>query len=103
MPSTPLEYRTVSRKTPGDGKVEITRPVADKLKRVGTRLQIETPAGKGTAELTSMPCTCRGENNPHEHWFLASPLLRSLVPGTEISLSLEDKTVVVSQAVRPTD
>ena len=103
MTRTPLENRTVSRKTPGDGKLEITRPVADKLRGLGTRLEIETPAGNGTAELISMPCTCRGENNPHEHWFLASPLFRSLTPGSEIRLSLEGQTVVVSGPTQPAD
>src|SRR6185503_14433915 len=40
MTRTPLENRTVSRKTPGDGKLEITRPVADKLRGLGTRVEI---------------------------------------------------------------
>jgi len=103
MPLDPLENRTVSRKTPGDGKLEVSRPVAQKLERVGTGLEIRTPAGNGTVELTSMPCTCRGENSPHEHWFLASPLLRSLVPGTEVALALDGQTVVVTETARPTD
>jgi hypothetical protein len=102
MSRTPLEDLTVSRKTPGDGKLEITRPVAEKLERVGTRLEIKTPAGNGAAELTSMPCTCRGKDNPHEHWFLASPLLCSLIPGTEIALSLDGQTVVVTETNRTT-
>lgn len=96
-PQIPLEDRTVSRKTPGDGKLEITKPAAEKLGPAGTTFPLETPSGRGTVELRSQPCTCRGEANPHAHWFLVSPLLRSLIPGTEIRLSLEDQTVVVRE------
>ena len=79
--------------------LEITKPVAERLGNAGVSFALETPAGIGTAELKAMPCTCRGADNPHEHWFLASPLFRSLNPGTEVSLSLEDGKV----SVRPTD
>jgi len=96
MAATHLENRTVSRKTPGDGMLEITKPVAEKLRVLGTTLPVETPGGTGLAELKTLPCTCRGADNPHEHWFLTSPLLRSLVPGTEISLSLEGQRILVS-------
>ena len=79
--------------------LEITMPVAEKLGTAGMSFALETPDGTGTAELKAMPCTCRGADNPHEHWFLVSPLLRSLSPGTAISLALEDGKVLV----RPTD
>ena len=103
MAPTHLENRTVSRKTPGDGMLEITRPVARRLAQDGMSFALETPAGTGTAELKAMPCTCRGADKPHEHWFLVSPLLRSLLPGTEVSLTLDDRKVGVRPTDRPTD
>jgi len=100
MTARHLEDRVVSRKTPGDGKLEISQPVAERLQRIGTVLELETPAGCGAAQVKSQPCTCRGEDNPHEHWFLVSSLFRSLVPGTEIRLSL-DQTRILLSANRP--
>ena len=96
METTPLERRTVSRKTPGDGMVEITRSVAETLMKQGTEFELEAPAGRATVTLTSMPCTCRGADNPHEHWFLRSPLFRSLTPGSEVELSLEGTLITVA-------
>ena len=88
MDSRPLERRNVSRKTASDGMLEITKPVAEKLSKVGTEFDVTTPDGDGTAALTSMPCTCRGTENPHEHWFLRSDLFRCLTPGSEVELIL---------------
>ena len=99
-----LEERTVSRKTPRDGKLEITRPTGLRLEQLGNpTLEIETPAGPGTATLTTQACTCRGPDNPHEHWFLTSPLFRALVPGSIVSLSLESARIVVRPTGRLTD
>jgi hypothetical protein len=98
MAATHLENRTVSRKTPGDGMLEITKPVAEQLGDAGMSFALETPAGSGTVELRSLPCTCRGADNPHEHWFLVSPLFRALNPGSQVSLSMDDGALVV----RPT-
>jgi hypothetical protein len=95
MAATHLEDRTVSRKTPGDGQLEITRPAAQRLAVVGRSFALKTPAGSGTAELRTLPCTCRGADNPHEHWFLVSSLFRTLVPGATISISLDRGTIVV--------
>jgi hypothetical protein len=95
MDATPLERRNVSRKTPGDGMVEITRPVAERLRKVGTEFDLTTPGGDGSVTLTSMPCTCRGAENPHEHWFLRSDLLKALVPGSAIELALSGDRIIV--------
>jgi hypothetical protein len=95
MDAKPLERRNVSRKTPGDGMLEITKPVAEKLLLTGTSFALTTPAGDGRADLTSMPCACRGAANPHVHWFLRSELFRSLVPGSEIELTLVGNRVEV--------
>ena len=95
MDATPLERRNVSRKTPGDGMLEITRPVAERLLRSGTEFDLTTPAGSGRVTLTSMPCTCRGAENPHEHWFLRSDLFRGLTPGSEVDLTLKGSLITI--------
>ena len=95
MDATPLERRSVSRKTPGDGMLEITRPVAERLLRSGTEFDLTTPAGSGRVTLTSMPCTCRGVENPHEHWFLRSELFRALTPGSNVQLAVEGNRLIV--------
>ena len=98
MSSTPLEHRNVSRKTPGDGMIEITKPVAEMLRMRGSEFDVRTPAGEGRTLLTSMACTCRGPEKPHEHWFLRSELFRSLIPGTEIAILLiEDRIEIRSR------
>jgi hypothetical protein len=88
MNPTLLERRNVSRKTPGDGMVEITKPVAQRLMKLNREFDLTTPTGHGRVALTSMPCTCRGADNPHEHWFLRSDLFKTLMPGAEIELTL---------------
>jgi hypothetical protein len=100
MNPTLLERRNVSRKTPGDGMVEITKPTAEMLLTRGREFDLTTPAGDGSALLTSMPCTCRGAENPHEHWFLRSDLFRSLKPGTDVELILNQTRIEVRSPTR---
>ena len=95
MDGTLLERRNVSRKTPGDGMLEISKPAAEKLPSGRSEFDLTTPAGDGSATLTSMPCTCRGADNMHEHWFLRSDLFRSLMPGTWVELRLQGSRIVI--------
>ena len=95
MNPTLLERRNVSRKTPGDGLVEITKPVAERLRKLNTEFDLTTPAGHGRVALTSMPCTCRGADNPHEHWFLRADLFRRLIPGSDIEIVLVDDRIEI--------
>jgi hypothetical protein len=44
--------------------------------------------GEGT--LGTMPCTCRGKDTPHVHYFVASDLLRSLAADSEVDLSVDE-------------
>ena len=75
--------------------VEITKPIAEMLRTQGTEFDLTTPAGEGRTLLISMPCTCRGAENPHEHWFLRSELFRFLVPGSEVELLLNGTRIEV--------
>jgi hypothetical protein len=86
----PLERRTVSRKTAGDGKLEITKPTAETLAPLGSPFPIVVNARVGDARLVIMPCTCRGGDRPHVHSFIESDVLRSLTAGSEVDLVLDD-------------
>jgi hypothetical protein len=91
----PIERRTVSRKTPGDGKLEITKIAANRLASLGERftLVVDAPhlqTRDGDARLGTMPCTCRGDDAPHVHYFIESDLLRALQAGSAVDLLLDD-------------
>jgi hypothetical protein len=85
-----IERRTVSRKTPGDGKLEITKVAAHALAPLGARFAIAVDARDGEGVIGSMPCTCRGGDAPHVHYFIESELLRALHAGQEVDLLLDD-------------
>jgi hypothetical protein len=88
--STPLERRTVSRKTPGDGRLEITRETARRIEPLGARVPMAMDGAEFEATVGTLPCTCRGEDKPHVHYFLQAERFRGLSPGTTVSLGLDD-------------
>jgi hypothetical protein len=76
------ERRTVSRKTPRDGKLELTAVAAARFEE-RERIALTMDDVTGDAALVALPCTCRGPE-AHVHYFLESPLLRSLTPDAEV-------------------
>ena len=80
----------MSRKTPGDGKLEITKAAARALESLGTTFSVRVHAQTGEASLGTMPCTCRGEEIPHVHYFIVSDLFRALVPGSSVELMVDE-------------
>jgi hypothetical protein len=87
-----IEQRTISRKTPGDGKLEITKIAAGRLESLGGAFAVRVNDADGRAKLGEMPCTCRGKDVPHVHYFVESDLFRSLVPGSTVELLVDDAT-----------
>ena len=85
-----LEQRTVSRKTAGDGKLQITKASAATLESLGATFPAVVADQTGEARLGSMPCTCRGGDTPHVHHFVESDLFRSLTAGSSVDLVLDD-------------
>jgi hypothetical protein len=94
-----LERRTVSRKTPNDGRLEITKVAATKCEPLGTSFHVELGEVHARARLGAMKCTCRGVDNPHVHYFIESEAFKQLAPGDEIDLELDapHKTIRVSR------
>lgn len=87
-----LEQRPVSRKTPLDGRLEISAGVAARLGSLGTEFPVVAPGGEGTGRLESLACTCAKGATPggqHVHHFVSSPLFRNLVAGSDVRVELD--------------
>lgn len=84
-----VERRTVSSKTPLDGKLEITRVGAARLGGLGDGFELAIGDESAPARLGTMECTCRGLERPHVHYFLESAALKQLEPGSSVELELE--------------
>ncbi len=87
-----LERRTVSRKTAGDGKLEIAKPTAARLEALGTAITIEIAGDVTAATLGSMACTCRGADKPHVHHFLEAERLKQLPANSAVEIDLDVTT-----------
>ncbi|MBK6487763.1 MAG: hypothetical protein IPF98_13000 [Gemmatimonadetes bacterium] len=87
-----LEVREVSRKTPGDGRLEITEVSARRLAMHGTQLPVAVDEARGEGRLVAMRCTCDkgGASGGHQHHFVESPLFRQLPAGETVVLELLD-------------
>jgi hypothetical protein len=91
-----LERRTVSRKTPRDGRLEITGAAAARLAHGGATLRIEVAGRSAPATVDTMTCTCRGGEHPHEHYFVQSQLLKELTVGSEVDLTVNASGDVIT-------
>lgn len=87
-----LERRMVSRKTPGDGRLEITKIVAQRLEHLGPTFVVDVDGETVRGALGTFACTCRGESNPHVHYFLESEHLKRLQPGNEVDIELDESS-----------
>lgn len=87
-----IERRTVSRKTPFDGKLEISAATAAKLQTLGASFLLRTASGEGRARLHEMTCTCTkaGASGQHLHHFVESDALRALAAGSDVRVELDD-------------
>ena len=84
-----LQRATVSRKTPRDGKLEITSETASRLGVPGETLRIQLNDVEAAGSLATMPCGCKGETSHVVHYFLDSDSFRTLIPESELSIELD--------------
>jgi hypothetical protein len=96
-----VERRIVSRKTPGDGRLEITAHAAERIARMRPPLRLELDGRPIPAELGTLPCTCRGAESPHLHHFLRAEALRALAAGSEVEVEVQRDRVRLSTAIHP--
>jgi hypothetical protein len=97
-----LDERSVSRKTPLDGRLEISAEAADRLTPLGDEFALACAGHDGRARLHKLTCTCeKGSGGSHVHHFVESPLLASLAPGTIVRVELDEsaQTVCVEPVV----
>jgi hypothetical protein len=87
-----IEECPVSRKTPNDGMLEISSAAAAKLAALGPEFPVRSEGRDGTARLHAMACTCaKGAGASHIHHFIESPMLRALIPGTDVRVEMDDQ------------
>lgn len=90
-----LEVRSVGRKTPLDGKLEITGPSARRLTILGTSLPIVVSGEEAVAHVESMKCSCQkggvDSGASHVHYFLRCELFRQLVAEQTVALELTER------------
>ncbi|MEP7066891.1 MAG: hypothetical protein ABI889_12715 [Gemmatimonadota bacterium] len=86
-----IEQRIVSRKTPLDGRLEISESTVAQLAPLGETFRVRTAQGEGEARLHAMACTCAksGTTGQHVHHFVESDVLRALEPGASVRLELD--------------
>ena len=84
-----LETATVSRKTPRDGKLEIRKDTAQRLRDAGTRVMVLVGDVEGPGAIVTMPCGCKGAETHTEHVFLQADGLRALSPELSVELTLD--------------
>ena len=87
-----LDERTVSRKTPLDGRIEISAAAADRLAPLGDEFALVSAGRAGRGRLRSLACTCaKGAGGDHVHHFVESPLLAQLTPGAAVRVELDER------------
>lgn len=86
-----LHLRTVvSRKTPLDGRLEITEELASRLSSSNTPLSISLHGEESLASVEEMACTCaKGAGGNHVHRFLRGDILKALPVGANVDLAID--------------
>ena len=96
-----IDRRTVSRKTPRDGKLEISASAAARLAPLAARMTVSWDGTTAPAELSELACTCARAGGAHHHHFLQSRILTTLPVGAEVDLFLRAGTVSVELTPSP--
>jgi hypothetical protein len=99
-----LETVTISRKTPGDGKVELQEETALQLEEVASELVGEVRGQSASADVEAMDCTCAkaASRGAHRHFYLHCELFRQLTPGDVLNLYFipgERRVVLASEGL----
>ena len=81
----------VSRKTPRDGRLEITASLAERLLALDEPLTVAVGGAQEGAHVEEMPCTCSkvSSTGQHVHSFLTSELLKLLTPETNVTVAVD--------------
>ena len=86
-----VDQRSVSRKTPADGMLEISAEAAERLAALGAEFPLACAGREARARLRSLACRCaKGAGGGHVHHFIESPVLTALVPGSEVRVAMDE-------------
>jgi hypothetical protein len=98
-----LEVREVSRKTPRDGRLEITGETARRLAPFGATLPVEVDLQRAEGALEVMACQCEkgGGLAGHTHHFVRSSLFAALTVGETVVLELLEGPVLAVARPHP--
>jgi hypothetical protein len=77
-------------KLPATASSRSRSPRPERLEPLGAQFSLLVDGKHGDGALGTMPCTCRGHDKPHVHYFVESDLLRSLAAGSEVDLFLDE-------------
>ncbi len=95
-----VERAVVGRKTPGDGKLEVSAALAHALGGDGAPIQVRlaSAAQSGTVEIMECTCAKAGASGKHEHHFVRCDAFRSLPVGAVLVLRADAANLEVAQA-----
>lgn len=80
----------VSRKTPLDGKLEVSAAAAARLEESAAVFKLVALGEEAVGRIESLECTCnKSGGQRHVHHFVVSPVLRGLTEGSEVRIELE--------------
>jgi hypothetical protein len=80
------ERAKVGRKTPNDGKLEISARMGQRLLEDGASIEVVLNGKRSSGHLEAMPCGCEKGGPGHVHFFIQCELLRELAEGTELMI-----------------
>jgi hypothetical protein len=95
-----VDKGVVGRKTPGDGKLEVSPAIAQALGGAGASIQVRLTSDQQSGTVEIMECTCAkaGASGKHEHHFVQCDAFRSLPVGAELVLRANPAALEVTQA-----
>ena len=93
------ERAVVGRKTPGDGKLEVSAALARALGGDGAPIQVQLASDALAGSVEIMECTCAkaGASGRHEHHFVQCDAFRSLPVGAELVLRADAERLEVAE------
>jgi hypothetical protein len=96
-----LEIREVGRKTPGDGRLEVSETT---FRRLSMERELKARVGdaQASAMLERMTCSCdAGHGESHAHLFVRSDAFRQLVAGETCVLEITTPGMLTASRPHP--
>lgn len=83
-----VQRAVVGRKTPGDGKLEVSSELAIALGGNGAAVRVRDARGEQPGVVTAFECTCAkaAVTGKHQHHFVQCDAFRELPVGTQLRL-----------------